>query len=69
MNKNKQYIKDDYISLISLVMAIGILCINFDLLNENYLHMQQIQSYFQIKLTGYFLAATSIYQLYKLTVE
>lgn len=30
MNKNKQYIKDDYITLILLVMTIGIFCINFD---------------------------------------
>ena len=34
MNKNKQYIKDDYFTLILLAillaMIIGILCINFD---------------------------------------
>lgn len=69
MNKNKQYIKDDYFTLILLVMIIGILCINFDFFNENYFHISQIQSYIKIKLTGYFLAVTSIYQFFKLTFE
>lgn len=69
MNKNKQYIKDDYFTLILLTMIIGILCINFDFFNENYFHISQIQSYFKIKIAGYFLAATSIYQFFKLTFE
>ena len=69
MNKNKQYIKDDYFTLILLVMIIDILCINFDFFNENYFHISQIQSYIKIKLTGYFLAVTSIYQFFKLTFE
>lgn len=69
MNKNKQYIKDDYFTLILLAMIIGILCINFDFFNENYFYISQIQSYIKIKLTGYFLAVTSIYQFFKLTFE
>lgn len=76
MNKNKQYIKDDYITLILLVMTIGLLvmtigifCINFDFFNENYFNVSQIQSYFEIKIVGYFLAVTSIYQLFKSTLE
>lgn len=69
MNKNKQYIKDDYIILILLVMTIGIFCINFDFFNENYFNVSQIQSYFEIKIVGYFLAVTSIYQLFKSTLE
>lgn len=69
MNKNKQYIKDDYFTLILLIMTIGIFCINFDFFNENYFNVSQIQSYFEIKIVGYFLAVTSIYQFFKLTFE
>lgn len=56
------------INLYIVTMTIACICINFGLINENFLHFifsETSKTYIQIKAFGYFLAIIAICELWK----